>query len=302
MSRKTLHVYLDRNAYRPGETVKGRIEVAWPKASPVRGVRVGLIGSESTSITVTTHRGKERKSTTYSESRSLIGEEIDLFGGPPVGWLRASSDALGRLFGRQDYPVLRAGKHTYRFEFRLPDDAPPSFEGTHAEVNYEVHAVVDVPLGPDLTFRGVVPVLPPEGLRLAACKGRTEQSGLLKADVAMVLRTDACRLEAGERLAGRIVVRNRSSKKIRGVTIRLQAVEEAQAEGHERTVTHELNEGYLPAPDPPGADQDVTFEIPVNGPFPYEGAYSRLSYRLEWTLDTVLGFDTTVSAGLEVEA
>jgi hypothetical protein len=298
--RKSLVLYIDREAYRPGEVVRGHVELDWPRTTPVRGVRVGFLGAERTEITVSSGSGKNRRSTTYREHRPLVSREIDLFGGPPVGWWRATGEALNRLVGVEGYPRLLAGRHRWDFEFRLPEDALPSFVGTYAEVSYLLYAQVDIPMGFDVTTEGVVAVLPPEGARLAGCRGRAERSGVLKADVDMRLETDACPLEAGVRLPGRIVVRNRSTKRIRGVTVRLLAVEEAEAEGRRREAVHELNEGYLPTPDPSSPRQDVTFEIPVNGPFPYEGAHSRLAYRLEWTLDTAMGFDTTVAANLEV--
>lgn len=300
--KKSLVLYLDREAYRPGETVRGHVELDWPRTTPVRGVRVALIGAERTEIRVSSGTGKNRSSTTYREYRPLVSQELDLFGGPPVSWWRATGEALNRLVGVEGYPRLPAGHHRWDFEFALPGDAPPSFTGTYAEVGYLLSAQVDVPMGFDLTTEGVVSVLPPEGARLAACRGRAERSGVLKADVDMRLETDACPLEAGGRLSGRIVVKNRSAKRIRGVTVRLLALEEAEAEGRRRDVAHELNAGYLPAPDPSSPRQDVTFQIPVNGPFPYEGAHSRLAYQVEWTLDTAMGFDTTVSAPLEVEA
>lgn len=300
--RKSLGLFLDREAYRPGDTVRGHLELHWPKAAPVRGVRVGLYGAERTRITVSSGSGKHRSSRTYREEHTLISSEFEVFGGPPVGWWRATGEALKRLMGATDHPILTAGRHRWDFEFELPGDALPSFDGGHADVGYELYAQVDIPLGFDLTTEGVVFVGLAEGAEIAALKGRVERSrGFLKADVDMKVVVEACRLEVGERLRGSIFVRNHSSKRIRGATIRLLALEEAQAEGRSRDVEHELNAGYLPAPDPASPEQDITFEIPVNGPFPYRGRHSRLDYALEASLDTALGFDTTLRIPLETE-
>ncbi len=298
--KKSLGLYLDRETYRPGDAVRGHVELSWPRTSPVRGVRVGFVGAESTRITVSSGTGKNRRSTTYREHRALVSREVDLFGGPPVGWWRATGEALNRILGVEDYPRLTAGRHRWDFEFHLPADALPSFEGTHAEVSYTIYAQVDVPLGFDLTSEGEVPVGIPEGAATAALKGRVDRSaGFLQADVDMKVYVDPCPLEVGERLKGRITVRNHSSKRIRGATIRLLGLEEAHAEGRTRDVEHEFNKGYLPSPDPSGAQQDITFEIPINGPFPYRGRHSRLDYAVEASLDTALGVDTTVRFPLE---
>jgi hypothetical protein len=293
---KAITLFLEESSYRPGEVVRGHVDLRWPRAAPVRGVRVGLIGAESTKIT--TSNGKT--TSTRREYRPLIAEEIDVFGGPPVRWTRAAGDVLRRLAGRLDYPILAAGRHRFAFEFRLPEGALPSFTGTHAEVGYQVYARVDIPLRFDLCFEGVLPVGLPEGARLSRLKGRVDrEGGFLKADVDMKIDIEPCLLEPGERLRGRVRVRNHSTKRIRGATLRLLALEFARAGGRERDTIHELNTGYLPAPDPAAPSQDVTFEIPVSGPFPYVGRHSSLSYVLEARLDTPLGRDTIVRIPLE---
>lgn len=298
--KKSLGLFIDRESYRPGDALRGHVELSWPRTSPVRGVRVGFVGAESTRITVSSGTGKTRTSTTYREHRALVSREVDLFGGPPVGWWRATGEALNRLLGVEGYPRLTAGRHRWDFEFHLPDDALPSFEGAHAEVAYTIYAQVDIPQGFDLTSEGVVSVGLSEGGGIAALKGRMPRSaGFLKADVDMKVFVDPCPLEAGERLQGRIAVRNHSSKRIRGATIRLLGLEEARAQGRTRDVEHELNAGYLPSPEPSSPEQDIRFEIPIHGPFPYRGRHSRLDYALEASLDTALGFDTTVRIPLE---
>ena len=296
--KKSIDLFLDQPSYRPGELVRGHVELRWPRTSPIRGVRVGLIGAEST--TITTSNGKH--ASTRREYRPLIAEEYDLFGVPPVGLMRATSEALRRLLGRQDYPELPAGQHKYDFAFQLPANALPSYTGTHAEVGYQIYARVDIPLGFDLKFDGVLSVGPPEGSKISKLKGRVDRTGgWFKAEVDMKIDIDPCPLEPGQRLRGRIRVRNHSSKKIRGATIRLLAMEEARAGSRERELFHELNQGYLTAPDPSSPEQDVTFEIPIHGPFPYRGRHSRMDYVLEAKLDTAMGRATTVHVPLETE-
>lgn len=301
-----IRLYLDRDAYAPGETVRGRVEFDWPRARRVRGVRVALTGAEETVIRVSRGTGKNRRTHTYSETNPIVGEELILFGGPGVGTLKAMGEALTELFGSLDYPVLKAGRHKYPFEFALPPEALPSFEGTYATVSYRIDARVDVPAAVDMSFEGDVVVVPPRGLSIAPYKGkgRAAGGGLLKAfraDLDLDLRFDGCRLEPGARLEGRLLVRNRSGKKLRGATISLVGVEYAEAEGYEREDTFEVASGYLRAPDPAAPVQDVTFGIKLDPcPAPYAGRHSQVDLRLVAELDVALGFDAKVEIPLEI--
>jgi hypothetical protein len=296
--RKSLRLFTDKDAYLPGDWVNGHVELQWPRARAIRGVRVGLIGAERTEISVSSGE----TSSTFREFRPLVAEELDLFGGPPVGWARASGDLVRRLLGRKDYPVLPAGRHRYEFAIPLPRKALPSFEGEHASVRYDLYARVDIPLGFDVTFNGVLSVQPPEDAGCARVKGYVDRrKGFLRADVDMKIDVDPLRWTSGERLRGRVRVTNHSAKRIKSARLRLLGIEEAHAEGRDRTVEHEFNDGLLPVPDPSAREQDIRFEIPTRGPYPYRGRHSRLDYVLELRLVTALGRDTVVQIPLESE-
>lgn len=299
-------VFLERDAYRPGDTVRGHVDLHWKRTGPVRGVRVSLVGAEETQIRVSRGTGKDRRTHTYTETNPIVGEELLLFGGPGVGAMRAAGDALKGLLGSLDYPVLKAGRHRYDFDFRLPPDAPPTFEGTYATVGYSIDARVDVPVAVDAKFEGGLLVVPPDGLSIAPYQamGRLPARGLLKAfraDLSMDLRFEGCRLEPDARLKGRLLLRNHSGKKIRGVTVSLVGVEQAVAEGVEREERFEVASGYLRAPDPGAESQDVKFGIKLNRcPSPYVGRYSRVDLFLVAELDVAMALDTRLEIPLEI--
>jgi len=305
--RRAIRLLLDREAYAPGETLRGTVEVDWPRPLPVRGVRVELAGAEETRITVSRGSGKNRRSTTYTERDEIIAEGYVLFGGRGVSGLQAVGEAFKRLLKPLDYPLLPAGRHRYDFEFHIPPDALPSFEGTHARVAYDLSARVDVPLGRDLVFEGTLAVVNPETLRIAPyrARGTRPAGGLLRAfraELGLELELDGCRLIPGERLEGHLLVRNHSRKKIRGARISLMGVEKAEAGGHEREETFEIARGYLPAPDPAAETQDIRFGIKLDPcPVPYAGRYSRVDLFLAAGLDIAMAFDAEIEVPLEIE-
>lgn len=304
--RKAVRVFLEEDAFRAGERVRGHVEVEWPKDAPVRGIRVGLVGAESTSISVTRGTGKHRRTVTYTEEDPQIAQEWILFGGDRIGWFEAAGEALSSVFRRRDYPVLKAGRHRFPFEFKLPGDALPSHDGTHAWVNYRLYAVVDIPLGFDKVFEGRLPVVPPQDAVVIGrsfeedrpAKGFFKQ---LSADLRVGFQIGRIPYRAGEPLQVRLRVENRSGKGIRSALIVLHAVESARAEGHERETTTEMERLKLKFPDPAAPTQDYRLDLPLPAwPVHYVGRYSRVDLWLSAEFDIALAFDATLTVPLEI--
>ncbi|HLF91957.1 MAG TPA: hypothetical protein VJB14_00715 [Planctomycetota bacterium] len=304
---RALRLLLEKEAYAPGETVRGRVELDWPKSRPVRGVRITLRGAEETSITVRKGSGKDARSVTYREEDVLIGEQLTLWGGNGVGLRRALADVLSAVTGGPDYPLLRAGRHSYDFDFRLPSRALPSFTGTCAKIRYRLTAEVDIPLAGNLVFEGDVPVAPLGAPRIAPLKVHSASKaggilGALRAHLGMNLDLEGCPLAPREKLQGRLLLRNLSRKKIRGITFTLAAVEVARAGGYTRETTHLCATGFLPAPDPSAPVQDATFGIRLKEfAVPYAGRYSEVNLFLLAEVDVALGLDPVFRVPLEIE-
>ena len=295
-----LKVFLRESVYMPGETVRGHVEVHWKRKKKVRGIHISLVGSEETRIRVSTGSGESRSSRTYRQSNRIIGEEIRLWGGGRVGWFKAMGEGLARPFKKLDYAFLPAGRHRYPFSFQLPSRALPSFSGQYATVEYCLDAQVDVPLGRDKTFNGIIQVIPRPSTRLKPVRLRKKPrtswlSRAYKASLDMEMKTRTCRLVPDEPLEGTLTVRNRSKKKIRGFRIILSGVEYARAGGYRRDQTYILEKGYLRAPDPSAKRLHVKFGIKIPwDSFPYKGRYSRFAWRLALQLDIARGFDAEI--------
>jgi len=305
--RKLVRLLLDQEDYAPGETVRGHVEVEWPKASPVRGIRVGLVGTEETEIQISRGSGKNQSTTTYSEVDTQIAEEWILFGGERIGWLQAAKEALTSLFRRQGYEVLSAGRHRFPFKIVLPETALPSYEGTHATVKYRLYAVVDVPLGFDRLFEGVLTVVDPRERTVVPRTYEDERraKGLLRklsADLRMGFKITKAPYRFGETLQIRLRVENQSKKRIRSASFQLSAVEVARAQGYERETTSDVNTLVLKFPDPASENHDYQLNLPVPAwPIPYLGRHSRVDLWLSATLDVALGFNATISVPIEIE-
>jgi hypothetical protein len=300
--KKVVRLFVDRDAWAPGETVSGTVEVDWPRSSPVRGIRVGLVGTEETSVTVS----DGESSNTTRELDFQIAEEWILFGGERVGWSRAAGEALRAIFRKTNYPELEAGRHRFPFEIKLPEDALPSYAGTHAEVKYRLYTVVDVPLGFDRVFEGVLAVVEPRETTVVPVSFVSDQpaKGLLKpitADLRMGFQISPVDYHYGENLKVRLRVENRSGKRIRAARINLSAVEAARAGNYNRQKRSDLRSFTLKFSQPDAESQDYAFDIAIPAwPVPFVGRYSRVDLWLSATLDIARAMNTTLDVPLEI--
>jgi len=147
--RKLIQLFSTSMTLLPGRTVRGHVDVEWPKASP-RPRHPGRPGRD----------GGDR-----NPDLAGIREEpvhLDLFRARHADRSRNGSCCGGRpdrlAPGRQggaDVPLRPAGIPGPRGRdatgsplriIVLPDTVLPTYEGTHATVKYRLYAVVDVPL------------------------------------------------------------------------------------------------------------------------------------------------------------
>jgi hypothetical protein len=306
--KKQVRILIEQDDYAPGETVRGHVEVEWPKAAPVRGIRISLIGTEDTTISISRGSGDDRSMTTYREQDTQVAEEWILLGGDGIGWFRSAKEALTTIFGTQTYPLLKAGRHRFPFKIKIPPDALPSYSGQHASVTYRIAAVVDVPLGFDRLYEGVLAVVEP---RAAAVVPRTYEDdrparGFFKkisADLRMGFEIRKVPYHYGERIRVRLRVENRSQKRIRRVRFSFFWMEYARAEGYDREQRKDVENFNIKFPDPSAEAHDYNLDIAVPAwPVPYQGRYSRVELWLSATLDIALAFDATLTVPIEIES
>ncbi len=304
--KRAIQVVLDQADFAPGERVSGRVLVDWPKARQVRGVRVGLVGVEESRVTVTRGSGKHRRRVTYRERTAIVENGRGLWGKPAIGWWSSMGEGIKRLWRKLDYDELPAGRHQYPFEFRIPGGAPPTYSGRHATVAYRLFAHVDVPLGFDLVHEGPLLVVARRGARMSAARHlhRQEAEGVLKAfraSLSLDLEVHDTEMRPGARIEGRVVVDNRSGKRIRAAVLELVGQETARARGHVETAAVVLQSGRLEARDPAAARQEIAFGIEIpRGAVAYSGERSEVYLFLRARLDIAMGFDAVVEVPLTV--
>ena len=300
--KRLLQLFIDQDDYAAGETVRGHVEVDWPKAGPVRGVRVGMSGTEETEISIS----DGEYSSTWTEAETQFAEEWILFGGDQIGWCQAAGEALRAIFRKTNYPELPAGRHRFPFEIALPSDVLPTYQGDYATVKYRLYAVVDVPLGFDRVFDGALTVVESRGAKVVPRTYVSDQpsEGFFKnlsADLRMGFQITSVPFHYGENLRFRLRVENRSQKKIRAARISLSAVEEARAGSYNRQTRTDLQKFSLKFSDPEATGHDYSFDVPIPAwPVPFAGRYSQVTLWLAATLDVARGFNTTLEIPIEI--
>ncbi|XP_032828992.2 arrestin domain-containing protein 1-like isoform X1 [Petromyzon marinus] len=139
-------------SYRPGDIVEGVIKVYVTAAVPFKAIRVRCVGRCDI--------GPRSKA-----EPDVMEQYINEF---QVAWGKKSSGSLS------------IGKHSFPFSFKLPDDAPPSFDGKHGRVGYSVLAELDMPwYKSDQELRAEFTVTLPVDLNAvpdAACESRSNAS------------------------------------------------------------------------------------------------------------------------------
>ena len=121
----TLDIDLIKNSFLPGEMVKGTLKLILKKPVNARRFLVSLMGEEWVDVSCgsgKTRRAKKEEINIHSEVIQLSGE--------------------GLLdFVEKD------------FEFKIPENAPPTIKGEEAGLRWLVHAKLDVPMGRDKNER-----------------------------------------------------------------------------------------------------------------------------------------------------
>ncbi len=117
----TLAINLSKNSFMPGETVKGRVKLVLDKPVKARRFLISLRGEEW--VDVSCGSGKSRRA--KKEEINIHSDEIE-------------------LSGEKVYDFMEKD-----FEFKIPENAPPTIEGEGAGLQWFVHAKLDIPMGRD---------------------------------------------------------------------------------------------------------------------------------------------------------
>ncbi len=292
-----LELILNKESYEPGEKIEGSLLLDLKKETKVRDVVVNVYGNEHTHITRTHGSGKNQRTVTHTENVKVIDESQSLIG---------QFDKAYQLdpYAKSKTTTLPAGQHNFKFSFQLPNNATPTYDGSNAEVNYEINAKVDRPWKFDIKTEQDLIVTPIGSLEETTTSLQVdEKSGsnvlpqALSPDINMTLHLPKTNFTRGESVEGKIVVTNNSGKSIRNILVDLYANEHAEAEGYTEDSTVMKHSWKIPVTyaDLNYFEQTFEFSIPSNVMPTIEKTY----FDIEWHLR--VGLDVAKAADLETE-
>ena len=259
-------VELPRDHYLTGEVVSGLVTLSTTRETSTRGLTLDIQGRESTEITT----GGGKNSTTYRSHADHVAWRVPL---APEG-------------------VVASGLYRFPFQFQIPVYALPSYRGTHAKVEYEATARLDVPWWPDATHSLPFHVsLARESVRAFSSPIRF-RSGSGAGGPEIYVEIDGNRFFARELIGCRITLLGLGDARVRRVHARLVGGEWARADGHEATTETNVSEIDIPM-GLVRVGEPFTFEmmIPSQVPSSYRGTHSYYSYVLRFGLDIAWAAD-----------
>ncbi len=304
---KGLAIRLAKENVRPGEAVRGTIELGWPSSGRVRGVWWEAQGAERTHVTVQKGSGKNSHSVTYRETNGIVEHVRILFGTRKTGFFSLAWEGLKAFFLLPtDNPELAAGEYGYDFEFALPADALPTYQGPNAAVHYEVRARVDIPGGFDLTASVPICVEPLPVAEISGTSGEHRPgqglSGLFTAEVEMHLDVESGSVRPGDPLPFSVRVKNLGGKRVRGLNVLLNRREHARAKGYSASSSSAEQRMTVPVERLRQDGSPNPLQIATPGRlFHYAGRYSTVSWELRVELDIAWGIDASVTVPLRLE-
>ena len=310
-------ITLEKHAYRPGDEVRGTLEMDLAREINARSLSVRAIGDEAVKIS-TAGTGKRLfkvRTKFFDESLRLVVSAW------PAGY------AVGE--GRRDRFV--PGRYKFRFAYRIPTELPCSYFGINTDIGYRVEARVDVPWWPDVAAAGEFVVLTRTGWNSSLGKkwARWSPTTPVRQDYFIAMREGMAYqgeesptvfesshrpgqtgfiAEArktvwspGETLAGYIIVKNPERKRLKRLELHLEGKEYAWAAGHMSEFRRQESRSEAEMPEDPG-----------NNPFPFRirvpddalptvaGSSSFYCWELAMTLKVHLGFEVKESIWLTV--
>ncbi|VVB96648.1 Uncharacterised protein [uncultured archaeon] len=121
----TLDIGLKKDSFMPGEMLKGRVKLILDKPVKARRFLISLIGEEWVDVSCGSGKSQRAK----KEEIKIHGDEIE-------------------LSGETVYDLVEKD-----FEFKIPEDAPPTIEGNGAGLRWFLHAKLDISMGRDKNAR-----------------------------------------------------------------------------------------------------------------------------------------------------
>ncbi|HVG31753.1 MAG TPA: hypothetical protein VM911_01675 [Pyrinomonadaceae bacterium] len=205
-----IFIQLDRpqGPYYRGDVVHAAITLQSVEAVRVRSISAGLLLLQAYEEL---YEREERDSDGYLQRVTNATWRED------QNWIRTEW-----LSGEGTIP---AGlNHTYRFDWTIPQDAPPTYAGQIARLSWLVRVRADVPMAKDVEMNAVVPVIvPPDGKPQA--QQLQQPAHNVSSDVSMRFWLPRIEFLEGETVTGRLIIEPRKNTKARAVRLHLERQE-----------------------------------------------------------------------------
>ncbi|KAI1706959.1 arrestin domain-containing protein 17 [Ditylenchus destructor] len=210
-----IELFNNQDVLFPGQTVNGRCILRLRERVKARAVVLYVVGKAFVQWVV--HR-TDRDSHGHETSHD--------------DWYTAEVSYLTREFAvwlppSPDYNYIEPGSYEWPFNFTLPMNCPPSFEGRHGYIRYWAHAKVDRPWRADDTTRVTFTVMPMFDLNMvpyAASPVNRQFSESVnvcccysKGRIGVTASLNKAGFVPGEKIFVRVEIANRSSKRVNGV-------------------------------------------------------------------------------------
>lgn len=281
---KEIKIELFKDAFLPGDVVRGKVKLVIDKTVKARVIKMDIIGRESTNITV----GSGDSSRTYHDHNFMLKHDVIL-----------QSPMYAENL------ELEPGSYEFRFEFRLPIFALPSYSGRHARISYILQAKVDVPLWFDIVdFREFYVFRNRKALNILKEPVHFQSNNYFIPDdgrPSFYVQLNKTGYRAGENIRGSITFKNMAVGSIRKVYIRLLGEEFASAASHHRNTMEIKNRIHIPNNGIiRGIPVQFQLPIPNNAPSSYEGIYSNYRWAVEVGLDWAFKIDVRALHPIEI--
>lgn len=279
VASRHLHLTMESRSVRPGETVRGHVELRPRRPLTLRSLEASARGGEKVEIVVSTGQG----ATKIREESLVLDEVLPLRaeGGGPV----TVAEPSGTL--------LQPGRYRYSLSVTIPEAALPSFRGSVASIRYIVRVRARLPRRIDAVTEIEIPVVPSTmsaGYEEHARTPTATQLGPSRPQLVVDVKNRDVRV--GGRLEGHVTVSNLRDRRIEGVRLRLREREWGTAQGRETSKSKTLLQTEVAASGGVGGlVAPFSLVVPAGAKPSFVGRisslrhYLRVRVRLAWARD-----------------
>ncbi|MFW9909440.1 MAG: hypothetical protein ACFFEF_12770 [Candidatus Thorarchaeota archaeon] len=267
---RKISVIVEKTEYNAGDTVSGIAQIICDKAFDFNAMYISFICREHTLVT----KQVGKYTHVYTEDYFHANEKLTI----------------------REPGKLEEGEISVPFSFAIPEDAPSSYKGERANIEYFLEGRIEISWAKD----------PIETVNLVVHGSSNRanpqtQSGLEEDDGVVVLEAEVENNEVccGDHIKARYRV-SREFEKMRGIRVDLQANETAVAKGYKAELRRRVASEFV-------ENERITkgswmsIEIPtVSAPYTYTGPLISVEVLLKVVIDIPRGFDREIAIPISI--